>query len=91
MPRLGINVPQLIKQAIYRPIFDEMSKLKKSHTHAELGKIFDVNRSMINNIVNGDIHTVSLDKLIPIANKLGIEINITTTVNGEDTVTQITK
>lgn len=85
------NIPNVIKKAIHSPIYEEIRELKKTTTYKEMAKIFDVNVGTINSIANGDIGSVSLDKLIPMADKLGIEMSIVTTQAGVDTVTKITK
>ncbi|QBZ70680.1 hypothetical protein pETSU_099 [Edwardsiella phage pEt-SU] len=91
MPVHKVNVPNAIRNAIAAPIYDEMHQLKKTSTYKEMAKIFDCSPSTINCIVNGDIGSVSIDKLIPMADKLGIEISVVTSQAGEETITKITK
>lgn len=91
MPVHKVSVPNAIRNAIAAPIYEEIQQLKKTSTYKEMSKTFDVSTSTINNIVNGNIGSVSIDKLIPMADKLGIEINIVTTQAGVDTSTKLTK
>lgn len=91
MPVHNANIPKVIKTAIHTPIYDELRELRKTATHKEMAKAFDTNPTTINNILNGEIEKVSLDKLIPIADKMGIEMSIVTSQAGEETVTKITK
>lgn len=91
MPVSKVSVPNAIRNAIAGPVYEEIHQLKKTSTYKEMAKSFDVSVSTINNILNGDIGVVSIDKLIPIADKLGIEVSVVTVQAGEETVTKLTK
>lgn len=91
MPVHNTNIPKAIKTAIHTPVYNEIRELKKTATYKEMAKAFGTNPTTINNILNGEIETVSLDRLIPIAEKMGIEMSIVTSQAGEETVTKITK
>lgn len=86
-----VKIPNAIRNAIATPICDELQQLKKTSTYKEMSKTFNVSVSTINRIITGDIGAIGMDKLIPMADKLGIEINIVTTQAGEETVTKLTK
>lgn len=89
--KLIITIPQVIKSAIHTPIYEKMRELKKTNTQKAVADIIGESSSTVNNICNGNITSISLDKLISIAGNLGIEISITTSQEGIDTVTKITK
>lgn len=85
------DVNEQIKQAIHRPIYEELRELKKTTTHKDLGKMFNSNPTTIGLIVNGDVAKVSLNALVDLGNKMGIEMTITTSADGVDAVTKLTK
>lgn len=86
-----VNIPKAIKTAIHTPVYNEIRELRKTATYKEMAQAFGTNPTTINNILNGEIEKVSLDRLIPIAEKMGIEMSIVTTQAGEDTITKLTK
>ncbi|AEV89604.1 putative transcriptional regulator [Pseudomonas phage OBP] len=90
-PKNVTDVPETIKRAIYAPIYEEMSQLKRATTQKELASTFGVSQTTIGSILNGGIQHVSLNKLIPIATQMGIEMSITTSASGVDKVTKITR
>lgn len=85
------DVADQIKQAIHKPIYEELRELKKTTTHKDLGKMFDSNPTTIGLIINGDVAKVSLNALVDLGNKMGIEMAITTSADGVETETKLTK
>ena len=45
-------------------------------THEQAAKIADVGRTVITAIVNGNIGKISTDRLIEVADRLGLEVHI---------------
>lgn len=84
------NVSDKIKQALHKPIHEELHELRKTTTQKDLAKILGSNPTTIGLIMNADIAKVGMDALVDIGSKLGIEMSVTTSADGADTITKLT-
>lgn len=75
---LGLPKSQSARVEIRRDLviaIDEKIKAKKL-THDQAAKIAGVGRTVITAVVNGNISKISTDKLIAIADSLGLDVHI---------------
>lgn len=75
---LGLPKSQAARIEIRRDLVIAIdSKIKaKKLTHEQAAKIADVGRTVITAIVNGNIGKISTDRLIEVADRLGLEVHI---------------
>ena len=75
---LGLPKSQVARVTIRRDLVLAIhDKIKaKKLTHEQAAKVAEVGRTVITAIVNGNIGKISTDKLIDVADRLGLDVHI---------------